>query len=73
MTKCQKCKHRTDSKHHQYYCLGRRGAQIKRRHTSSRAGGRHAAARVLSFSCAVTGPIASASFFEDRAPQAVQS
>lgn len=75
MSKCSKCKHRTDSKHHQVHCLGRRGAQIKRRRASSRAtGGRHTAASVHSFSCAVTGPIASASFYEDRArDQAVQS
>ena len=33
--KCAKCKHRTDSRHHQYYCLGRRGTQIKRRHAAS--------------------------------------
>lgn len=72
--KCAKCKHRTDSRHHQYYCLGRRGTQIKRRRAASRAtGGRRAAASIISFSCAASGPIASASFFEDRAPQAVQS
>lgn len=75
--KCQKCKHRTDSKHHQVHCLGRHGSQIKRRHAASRAtGGRHAASSVLSFACAApSGPIASASFFEDRAKaaQAVQS
>ncbi|HQW36751.1 MAG TPA: hypothetical protein PKY60_15030 [Thermoflexales bacterium] len=74
--KCAKCKHRTDSRHHQYYCLGRRGTQIKHR-AASRAGsgaGRHTAASVLTFSCAASGPIASASFYEDRKPtQAVQS
>ena len=74
MSKCAKCKHRTDSRHHQYYCLGRRGVQIKRRHAAGR-GGRHSASSVLSFACAApSGPIATASFYEDRKPtQAVQS
>jgi hypothetical protein len=74
--KCAKCKHRTDSKYHQVHCLGRRGAQIKRRSSAGRSsGGRghSAAASIISFSYAASGPIASASFFEDRAPQAVQS
>lgn len=74
--KCAKCKHRTDSRHHQYFCLGRRGAQIKRRSASSRAtsGRDRSAAACLSFSYAASGPIASASFYEDRAKdQAVQS
>ena len=73
--KCAKCKHRTDSHRHQYYCLGRRGAQIKRRACASRTSGRgRSAAACLSFSYAASGPIASASFYEDRAKdQAVQS
>jgi hypothetical protein len=74
MSKCSKCNHRTDSKYHQVHCLGRRGAQIKRRSATNRGtGGRHAATRVLSFSYAASGPIASASFFEDRKDEAVQS
>lgn len=70
--KCAKCKHRTDSKYHQVHCLGRHGAQIKRRAASRATGGRSASA-CLSFSCAASGPIASASFFEDRAKDEVKS
>lgn len=69
--KCQKCKHRTDSRHHQYYCLGRRGTQIKRR-AASRAGsgaGRHTAASALRFGftgpCATGGPINTAAISPD--------
>ena len=76
MSKCSKCNHRTDSKHHQYYCLGRRGPQIKRRSAAGRSSGNRgrSAAVYLSFSCAASGPIASASFFEDgKKTEAVQS
>jgi hypothetical protein len=58
------------------HCLGRRGAQIKRRSAAGRSSGgrgRSAAASIISFSCAASGPIASASFFEDRVKDEVKS
>ena len=72
--KCPQCNHTYTSVVHQRRCLGRHGAQIKRRRSASRAtGGRRAAASVLSFSYAASGITASAAFFEDRGKdQAVQ-
>jgi len=72
--KCPQCNHTYTSVVHQRRCMGRRGAQIKRRRSAAGCGGRHAASSVLTFSACQPGITASASFFEDRArEQAVQS